>query len=103
MDKVVRDGKVAVLYSPGFGSGWYSWHDIGELLYDPYVVCMVESKKDVNVIVEYCKEKYGNEQYFGGAEDLTIEWVPIGTEFRINEYDGSESIEYKDDIEWCVA
>ena len=25
MDKVIRDGKVAVLYSPGFGAGWSTW------------------------------------------------------------------------------
>ena len=26
MEKVIRDGKVAVLYSPGYGAGWsYSW------------------------------------------------------------------------------
>ena len=26
MNKVIRDGKVAVLYSPGYGAGWYSWN-----------------------------------------------------------------------------
>jgi hypothetical protein len=26
MEKVIRDGKVAVLYSPGYGAGWYSWN-----------------------------------------------------------------------------
>ena len=103
MDKVIRDGKVAVLYSPGFGAGWYSWHDIEQLLYDPVLVGMVESKASEDTIIEYCHEKYDPDGYFGGAEDLTIEWVPIGTEFRINEYDGSESIEYKDDMDWCVA
>ena len=25
MDKVVRDGLVAVLVSPGHGAGWYTW------------------------------------------------------------------------------
>ena len=25
MQKVIRDGKVAVLYSPGYGAGWYTW------------------------------------------------------------------------------
>ena len=45
MEKVIRDGKVAVLYSPGYGAGWYSWHDIEDLLYDPAVVEMVEKGK----------------------------------------------------------
>ena len=32
MKKLTKDGKVAVLYSPDFGAGWYSWHAIEELL-----------------------------------------------------------------------
>lgn len=27
MDKIERDGKVAVLYSPGYGAGWSTWAD----------------------------------------------------------------------------
>jgi len=103
MDKVIRDGKVAVLYSPGYGAGWYSWHGIGELLYDPVIVGMIESKKHYNEIIEYCQSIYGDNRCFSGAEDLTIEWIDIGREFRIDEYDGSESIEYKDELDWHAA
>jgi hypothetical protein len=35
---------------------------------------------------------YGDGFYAGGARDLRIEWLPIGTLFRVDEYDGSESI-----------
>jgi hypothetical protein len=103
MEKVIRDGKVAVLYSPGYGAGWYSWHDIGELLYDPAVVEMVEKGKHYTEIVEYCESVYGESRSFSGAEDLTIEWIDIGREFRVDEYDGSEYIEYRDELEWHVA
>ncbi len=103
MNKVIRNGKVAVLYSPGFGAGWFSWHGIAELLYDPVVVGMVESKESEDAIVEYCHGKYDPDRYFRGADDLKIEWVPIGREFRIDEYDGSESIEYKDECKWHAA
>ena len=103
MEKVIRDGKVAVLYSPGYGAGWYSWHDIKELIYDPIVVDMVERKEPANVIESYCEEKYGDDAYFGGAEDLQVEWIPIGTKFRIAEYDGAESIEYYDETKWEIA
>jgi len=24
-DRVIRDGRVAVVYSPGFGAGWSTW------------------------------------------------------------------------------
>ncbi len=43
------------------------------------------------------------EGYFGGAEDLVIEWMPIGTEFEIDEYDGSESIRYKENEYWITT
>jgi hypothetical protein len=36
-------------------------------------------------------------------KDLEVEWMPVGTEFKINEYDGAESIEYKENNNWIVA
>lgn len=104
MEKVIRDGMVAVLYSPGFGAGWYSWHGIVELLFDPKVVEMIEAKSDYKDIAHYVAEKYADEDpYLGGVDDLTIEWLPDGTEFRVHEYDGSESIEVKEELDWIKA
>ena len=35
MNKLIRDGMVAVLYSPDYGSGWYTWNqDDPEILFD---------------------------------------------------------------------
>ena len=101
MDKVIRDGKVAVLYSPGYGAGWFSWHHIEALVYDPRVVHYVETGEK-ELILSYVDEVYPD-VYCGGVEDLTIEWINEGTLFRINEYDGSESIEIKDNVDWLVA
>ena len=41
--------------------------------------------------------------YAGGAEDVEIEWVPVGTKFVISEYDGSESLETIDEFKWLEA
>ena len=101
MEKVIRDGKVAVLYSPGFGAGWYSWHNIEELIYDPRVVHYVETG-ELELIESYVESVYPD-VYCGGASDLQIEWLKVGTLFRITEYDGSESIELNYDIHWNVA
>jgi hypothetical protein len=60
MEKVIRDGLVAVLYAPGFGAGWFSWHDIEDLVYDPVVVDMVEREEDPDNIVKYCVSKYSD-------------------------------------------
>lgn len=117
--KEIRNGLVAVLYSPGYGAGWSTWNSIrdgegGEaLLFDPSIVYMVEEMNKleegdsrragwIDNIVEYCKKTYPN-CYCGGVDDLRIEWMPEGTLFKINEYDGSESIEYKENDYWMVA
>jgi hypothetical protein len=41
--------------------------------------------------------------YVGGIGNLTIGWVPVGTKFRIAEYDGAEYIETVDSINWITA
>jgi hypothetical protein len=102
MKKVIRDGKVAVLYSPGYGAGWYSWHSIPELIYDPVVVEMVENLTPSEDIVTYCEDRYP-EGYYGGAEDLTIYWINEAEEFIIEQYDGSESIQFKSQMKWLKA
>lgn len=103
MERCVRDGRVAVLVSPGFGAGWFSWHGIEALLFDPAVVELVESGAESSVIQQYCEELYGDEPYFGGAGDLIVEWVPVGARFRVHEYDGSESLVFESEERWVVA
>jgi hypothetical protein len=39
----------------------------------------------------------------GGAKNVEIEWVPVGTRFVIGEYDGSESLMTIDDFGWMEA
>ena len=103
MEKVIREGKVAVIYSPGYGAGWYSWNTkYPECLFDPNIVAMVEAGQH-DQIEAYCQTAYGTELYPGGAEQLKIEWILVGTKFRIDEYDGYESIEYEQDPDWLVA
>jgi len=104
MEKLIRDGKVAVLYSPGFGAGWYTWnYNFPECIFDREIVGMVEKEVDYRDIAQFAESKYGEEFFSGGADDLRIMWLPEGTEFIINEYDGSESIQIKEEIGWMVA
>lgn len=102
--KVVRDGMVAVLYSPGYGAGWYTWDssDYGEaLIFDPIMVKYVEEDK-MNELFAYAAMRYPD-AYTGGLGDLAIAWIPEGALFRINEYDGSESIEILGESSWIKA
>lgn len=103
MEKVIRDGLVAVLYSPGFGAGWFSWHGIEDLVFDPVIVSMVETEKSSEDIVKYCVSKHSDSHFYSGADQLAIQWLPVGTRFVINEYDGSEGILTEEDMNWSVA
>ena len=97
-EKYIKDGKVAVAYSPGFGAGWATWNydestDI--LLFHPDIINMILSNKQSEIDNDWLVEHFGEEfkdVYCGGVSNLSIEWLPVGTQFRIDEYDGSEGV-----------
>ena len=102
MNKVVRDGRVAVLYSPGYGAGWFSWNtEYPEIIFDPGLVDLVEQGNKEKILA-YVNLKWPD-AYTGGLEDLQIEWLPVGTEFIIDETDGAELIKIKDNVSWITA
>lgn len=101
MNKVIRDGKVAVLYSPDYGAGWYSWNtEVKECLFDPDIVKLVEEDAPIEKIEELADQKWPG--HYWSAGKLKIEWVPEGTAFEIHEYDGSERIQYAG-RDWLIA
>jgi hypothetical protein len=103
MKKLVRDGKVAVLVSAEFGAGWYSWHGIPELLFDPHIIKMLELDWPRDTIINHCEKLYGEEHYYGAIDGLRIVWVDEGTKFRIDEYDGKETLVTEDQDKWITA
>lgn len=107
MEKVTRNGEVAVLVSPGFGAGWYTWNtEHPECLFDPEIVEAVLAKKSADYIAALAEAKWntgGNYFYAGGAKNLVVRWLPIGTRFQVDEYDGGEWLEIEDEQVWLVA
>jgi hypothetical protein len=108
MEKVIRDNKVAVIYSPGFGAGWYTWHYSKNkelLLFHPKLVEMIENNKRNEITEEWVAENIGlHDVYCGGAGTLRIEWIPVGARFEVDEYDGAESINIIDyDKKYLIA
>lgn len=103
MEKIEKDGMVAVLVSPRFGSGWSTWNSCHRetLCMDAEIVQAVLDK-DINKAVEIAKQKC-SDFYEGGAEGLTVEWVKKGAAFEIDEYDGSESLHVIGDHDYMVA
>ena len=103
--KVIRDGKVAVLISPGYGAGWSTWANAGNeqrMLYSPEMVAAVERGDGLKELEALAASLFPGD-YFGGLRGLCVEWVPVGQAFRIREYDGSESLELSADVPWEVA
>ena len=102
MNKLIRDGRVAVLISPDFGGGWSTWNPkYPEILFDPAIVEFVEKDQSEELEV-YVTLRYPG-IYDGGIVGLKIEWIPAGTFFRVSEYDGAESIEIRDKVNWMQA
>lgn len=101
MNKLIKDGKVAVLISCGYGAGFYTWGAPIEAIFDPKLVELVGSE-DFDGANEYARNTY-MDTYIGGVEDLVVVWVDEGEDFIINEYDGSESIQLKSKTEWITA
>lgn len=103
MEKYVKDGMVAVIYSPGYGAGWSTWnYEHEELLsMDKRIV---ERVLEVGHLTkEWLRENIPELAdayiYDGGVntpdnfgDRPMIEWVPEGKPFRIHEYDGYEEV-----------
>lgn len=114
-----------ILISPGFGAGWSTWagDEVANyvLTYRPIIEAIERGEKideDGPYIKQLQKDldrdlahlidpNEKNEEdrhvyfYPGGARDLTVREVQGA--FKINEYDGSESIQYRDDTDWCYG
>lgn len=104
MEKIERDGKVAVLYSPGFGAGWSTWADADQreaLCMDARIVGAFlsgGSAAAVQVAVDMFPDIYTR-----GGHKLCVEWVPKGRAFEVEEYDGSESLHVLGNRKYLVA
>jgi hypothetical protein len=101
MEKVIREGKVGVLISPGYGAGFYNWGAPIEAIFNPTLIELVEQQK-VEEAIDFV-EKTWEGVYSGGVQDLQVVWIEEGTRFIIEEYDGAESFLFEDKIDWITA
>lgn len=95
-EKVIRDGKVAVLYSPGYGAGWSTWYPDHPdyLATDKQFIEAFERSASGEEIRQLLKTLFSNNPpYEGGwGSHMKIAWVPVGTPYYIHEYDGDEHV-----------
>lgn len=116
MEKLICNNMTAVLISPGYDAGWSTWFDDKELtkkaIFDPEIAQRVLDKPKntsqaeftfwIAGVEELIQRKYPD-QYIGGVADLEVVWIPVGTRFRIHEYDGHEYVEIYDPGSYMTA
>lgn len=111
------DDLVAIVYSPGYGGGWSTWGygidatdarvaylvmtgGFGRLLMPGY-----EPDEPHEVIVDgttgYLYSSWYESESHG--DKLVIRWLPPGTLYRIDEYDGAESVMEMGSYDWHSA
>lgn len=107
INKLIVDGKVALLVSPGFGAGWRTWnYNLADFLtFDKGLVQLALSKDSVEDVKAYLDDALPDHEHLCllGWSDITVRWLPIGTAFRVHEYDGSESLVIYDPADYMVA
>lgn len=100
------EDRVAVLVSGGFGAGWSTWADDEYkefFVFDSGLVDLASKEATEDEVQEYLNICGIDKEYLGGWSDVRVEWVPRGVQFKIDEYDGSESLCIVGEIEFMVA
>ncbi|KAL8716902.1 MAG: hypothetical protein Q9225_005803 [Loekoesia sp. 1 TL-2023] len=112
---VNRKGKIAVMYSPGFGATWSSsdyYDDASKeqeiLAFDKDIVRAI-LKKDYKLAASLANLKiYGKADDVPGYQEwhtkgVAIDWLDPGEQIKIFQYDGDDFIVSKKDCGWMRA
>ena len=102
-----------ILISTGYGAGWSTWNDENKdvaryiLTYQPIIEALERGEGvggNSTLVIQMCKEcleKFGyNSIYCGGVRNLCVK--DVEPPFKINEYDGFESVQYFGGEEWYM-
>lgn len=102
MRKQLIGGKIAIIYHPGYGAGWYTWHGIREALFDPEIVNAIREDR-FEEGQKYLEETYKLDPSVYNIKELDIFYVMPGSKFLVVEYDGSETVISSDQIQFIEA
>ena len=91
------DGEVAIAVSHGFGAGWSTWGSVDPLDARFNRLIMYEMWEEAEKLAD------SEGLYTGGLRDCRLHWLKPGTRFRIEEYDGAESLVTEDTYKFGTA
>ena len=83
----MKENMIGIVYTHTYGAGFSTWNDTSELNQNLAHAIEFEDMlaiKDILVELE-CSE-------YLEPEELSVVWVEKGTNYRIDEYDGSETV-----------
>ncbi len=103
-NKVINeDGEVGIIISPGHGAGWSTWAYSDEAkiesVYDADCV-MALLEGDKAKVKNIAVQKWGD--FLWHTRDIIVKWIPRNKPFIVEEYDGHESITYRDETNWIT-
>lgn len=103
MDKVIKDGKVAVVTSiDGLWSAFEHNKNIVEILiFHPLIVEKVLAREAITE--QWMIDTFGIKGFSCDGNELIVEWVEQGEEFFIDTYDGMEEIRFRKYIDLFTA
>ncbi len=104
MEKVIRDGKVAVVVvNSSVYPGWYTLHGKIELVFHPEIVRLVEENRFDEIDKTFCQKILNtNERLHICSKGLMIEWLPQGIKFFIEEHDMGEKLIVESDLKFTA-
>lgn len=107
-EKKIRKGKVAVVFSNAHGLGWSTYsvlargktrHHCEALMFDSRIV---DAVLNGTPITEEQMKAWGHDSNHWYAaspgERLAVKWLPVGTRFFIEDYDGAETVRTERDF-----
>ena len=96
--------EMGILISSGFGAGWGTWYEKQEIAYDKRIVEKWINEKPSGEEMKVFLESLGyKDVYMGGYDSLVLWFVPKGTTFCIQEYDGAEGVFTYEDLQLITA
>ena len=102
---------VAVVYSPGYGGGWSTWQDDVDPTDARVAVLTLTGASATLMFNRYGSEspvRFKDRRFYAYVDssmydELAICWLPAGTLYKIEEYDGAESVLTNYDSIWHIA
>lgn len=120
---VTSNGSTAIAYSPGYGGGWSTdYTNNKQMIFDSRLIQLILSDyfkskfndkteyliqpKDKDYYIQFMKSVFPDIKYTPNINSfcqLAVEFIPQNTKFKIQEYDGSESIKIFNPNEYFTA